>query len=169
MNNPLTQQKNRASTNRTSGGFRGNEDGVALVEFALVLPLLVLLLFGITEFGRAMNYWIDQNHLANTAARWAVVDKNPGPGTTLQDSIRLQAGTAGLRDGATVCIDFPDGAASKVGDPVRATVTYEFAWLPLIGDTIGAAETSIQGSATMRLEKEPSSYAAGCSGAAPQT
>lgn len=140
-----------------------------LVEFALVLPLLLLLLLGIFEFGRAFNYWIDQTHLANIGARWAVVDKNPGPEPTLQESIRAQANSAELREGGTdsvpepveVCIAFPDGS-SEVGDPVETTVEVDFNWLPFIGDSIGVATTTLTGSATMRLERARSEYSAGC-------
>jgi hypothetical protein len=140
-----------------------------LVEFALVLPLLLLLLLGIVEFGRAINYWIDETHLANAAARWAAVDRNPGPGGTLQESIRLQADTEELRSGGTtsvpnptqVCIGFPGGGAD-VGDPVEATVSVEFNWMPFIGNRIGVTTTTLSGSATMRLERAPSEYTAGC-------
>ena len=44
----------------------GREAGVALVEFALVLPLLLVILFGMLDFGKAFNYWIDTTHLANS-------------------------------------------------------------------------------------------------------
>ena len=140
-----------------------------LVEFALVLPLLLLLLLGIVEFGRVINYWIDETHLANAAARWAAVDRNPGPGGTLQESIRLQANSGELRSGGTtsvpnptqVCISFPDGSAN-VGDPVEARVSVEFNWMPFIGDRIGLTTTTLSGAATMRLERAPSEYAPGC-------
>ena len=55
-----------------------DESGTALVEFAFVLPLLLVLVLGIADFGRAFNYWIDSTHLANVAARYAAVNKNPG-------------------------------------------------------------------------------------------
>ena len=67
-----------------------DERGAVLVEFALVLPLLLILVFGMLEFGKAFNYWIDTTHLANEAARWAVVNNNPGAGT-LQEYIKSQA------------------------------------------------------------------------------
>jgi Flp pilus assembly protein TadG len=145
-----------------------NERGAALVEFALVLPLLLLLLFGMLDFGKAFNYWIDETHLANEGARWAVVDKNPGAGT-LQEYIRQQANTPELRDGGTssipspmeVCISFPNGTAS-VGDPVHVSVSATYNWLPFLGDRIGVTQTTITGSATMRLEATPSNYGAGC-------
>jgi len=148
-----------------------SDDGVALVEFALVLPVLALLLFGMLDFGKAFNYWIDETHLANEGARWAVVNKNPGSGggTTLQEYIREQATTPELENGGTpsvasplqVCIEFPAGT-SNVGDPVKVTVETTYRWLGLIAERISITETAIAGAATMRLEAQPTNYGAGC-------
>ncbi len=141
-----------------------------MVEFALVLPLLLVLVFGMLEFGKAFNYWIDTTHLANEGARWAVVDHNPGAGT-LQEYVKGRANTVELRDGGTasipagdeaeVCISFPNGTAN-VGDPVLVTVTATYHWLPFIGDRISSADVTISGSATMRLEAPPTNYGEGC-------
>jgi len=60
------------------------QKGTALVEFALILPILLLILFGLLDFAKAFNYWNDQTHLAAEGARWAVVNSNPGGGQTLQ-------------------------------------------------------------------------------------
>jgi Flp pilus assembly protein TadG len=145
------------------------ESGAALAEFALVLPVLLVIMLGMLDFGKAFNYWIDETHLANEAARWAVVDRNPGAGT-LQTYIQQQATTEELRSGGTgsvpaaaeVCISFPSGT-SRVGDPVNVTVSTTYNWLPFLSDHIGVASTTITGSATMRLEAVPSAYGAGCS------
>jgi Flp pilus assembly pilin Flp len=147
------------------------EDGAALVEFALVLPLLLLLLIGMMEFGRGINYWLDTSHLANIGARWAAVDNNPGPGDTLQESIRMEADTPELQGdvpestsvpaGVEVCINFPDETAN-VGDPVEVKVSVDYNWMPLIGEAIGAGTTTLTGSATMRLEQVPSEFEEGC-------
>jgi Flp pilus assembly protein TadG len=143
-----------------------SEDGAALVEFALILPILIVLLFGMLEFGKAFNYWIDETHLANEGARWAVVDNNPGTGT-LQEYIQEQATTQELRDGGTasvpspaeVCISFPNGTAN-VGDPVEVTVMTTYNWLAALG--LDAASTQITGRSIMRLEATPTAYGAGC-------
>jgi hypothetical protein len=146
----------------------GNGQGGAVaVEFALVLPVLLLLLLGMVEFGRAFNYWLDENHLANVAARWAAVDKNPGEGASLQQSILEEADTNQLRVGteaeppATVCIEFL--GSREVGEPVRATVSYDFHWMPFVSEALeGITSTTITGSATMRMEQAPSEYEDGC-------
>ena len=148
--------------------FCGDDSGVALVEFALVLPILLVVLFGIVDFGKAFNYWIDETHLANAGARWAVVNKNPGTGS-LQEFIRQQADTPELRSGGTasmpsplqICISFPNGT-SNVGDPVTVSATATYNWLPFLGARIGVATTTMTGSATMRLEARPTTYSAGC-------
>ena len=147
---------------------RDPEGGAALVEFALVLPVLLVLLLGMLDFGKAFNYWIDQTHLANEGARWAAVNKNPGGGS-LQQYVRSQANTPELRDGGTasvagpiqICITFPNGT-SQVGDPVRVTASTTYNWLPFLGSRLGIAQTTMTASATMRLEAAPSVYGAGC-------
>jgi Flp pilus assembly protein TadG len=147
----------------------GSENGASLVEFALILPVLAVLLFAMLDFGKAFNYWIDETHLANEGARWAVVDRNPGGGS-LQQYLVDQATTDELRNGGTasvanpaeVCISFPNGT-SNVGDPVLVTVSATYNWLPIISNRIGVTQTTITGSSHMRLEAVPTNYAAGCS------
>ena len=55
----------------------GDERGAALVEFALVVPILLVLLMAMLDFGKAFNYWIDETQLASSGARWAVVNTGP--------------------------------------------------------------------------------------------
>jgi hypothetical protein len=135
------------------------ESGQALVELAIVLPLLLLLLFGIAEFGIALNSANDETHLANEVARYAAVNQNPAPGgQSLSEWAKSQADTNFLQSKGQVCISFPKGTAN-VGDPVQVTVEAPMRWLPIL--KLGP-ETAIRGSATMRLEAAPSVYSAGC-------
>ncbi len=53
------------------------EDGVAMTEFALILPIFMVIVAGLLGFGRVFFYWIQANHVANETARWAIVDRNP--------------------------------------------------------------------------------------------
>lgn len=159
------------------------ENGVVMVEFALVLPLLLLLLVGTMWFGLALNYWIDETHLTREAARYAAVDYNPGPEGTLQAAIQAQADTAALKDGfgstvtgpAVVCINYlanPNngGSVGQVGDPVEATMAVTYNFIPFLSDGvsglfggIGIDDIVIRSTATMRLEAVPNDVVAGCS------
>jgi Flp pilus assembly protein TadG len=145
----------QASVNR-------DESGTALVEFALVLPLFLVLVTGMLHFGKAINYWLDQSHLASEAARFASVNKNPGaddtPAVSLQEWIRQQADTAELRGAAIVCVEFPDDDSPDVGESVRITVRSTYNWIPILEDVVETATTPIRGSATMRIEQAPTNY-----------
>jgi len=50
-------------------------NGQTLVEFALTLPILLLLLFGIIEFGRIFQAWVTLQNSARAAARYATTGR----------------------------------------------------------------------------------------------
>jgi Flp pilus assembly protein TadG len=64
-------------------------EGAAALEFALVLPLLVILLFGIIDFGYLMFIVSTMNNAAREGARRGAVDA--GTPTQIQDNARLAA------------------------------------------------------------------------------
>ena len=64
-------------------------DGVALIEFALILPLLLLLVFGVFEFGRAIQ---TKNILANMSREGAnLASRTSSTVQTIMNSIALTA------------------------------------------------------------------------------
>src|SRR5918992_2099973 len=69
------------------------ERGQALVEFALILPLFLILVVGLIQFGVGLNFWLDLNRLANQGARWAVVNCNPASAKVCETS----GGTVDIR------------------------------------------------------------------------
>ena len=146
-----------------------------MVEFALVVPLLLLVLVGIFEFGRTFNYWIDSTHLANEAARWAVVDRSPDTSpstplaTRLPTYVCLQASTGEMRNGLGVDVGFlHNGVATGapiIGDAVKVTVTKTMSY-PVVGGMLrilggtGFGTIKLTGKSTMRIEQKPTTYAA---------
>jgi hypothetical protein len=143
---------------------RGEETGTAVVEFAVLLPLLLAIVFGVIDFSRILNYANDGTHIANEGARWAVVNQNPGGGT-LQAYILAQGDTPEFRNNSRVCITFPNGASPTIGDPVQVEVKTTFTWLPYIGNILGSA-TSVTtvANAVMRLEQLPTTFSTGSGG-----
>jgi Flp pilus assembly protein TadG len=154
--------KQRSSYRRSLHG----ESGVAIIEFALILPLLMLIVVVILDFGRALNYWVDTTHLASEGARYAAVDRVPAGYTSLQAFIRDQADSGELRDGGSQSIADPlevcvtAAADDEVGDPVEVQVSTTYSWIPLLG--IDDASTTITGRATMRRERLADNVSPGC-------
>ena len=58
---------------------RRGQESQALIEFALISPLLLLLIFGIIDIGRAIFYYDTLNHAAREGARAAVASAAPLP------------------------------------------------------------------------------------------
>lgn len=136
------------------------ERGQATVEFAVVIPLLLLLVVGLFEFGKTFNYWLNLNHLANEGARWAAVDRVPGNQTPTGDDIkayiRSQILTGELQtnvgsSGITLCFDGASPTQPQVGD----AVTVALAAPNPIKLLSGVMNITIRGKATMRLEQAP--------------
>jgi Flp pilus assembly protein TadG len=152
--------RHRLHTTRRALCQPAAEEGQALVEFALVLPVLLLVLFGITEFGLALNTANDETHLANEVARYATVNQNPANGgQSLAAWAKSQADSNFLASGGSVCISFPNDT-SNIGDPVKVSVSAKVNWMPIL--KLGVTSTTVSGSAVMRLEATPSIYSAGC-------
>lgn len=114
--------------------LREDESGQALVEFALVVPIFLLLLLGIVEFARAWNIHQVLTDAAREGARRAVVADVE---TTL-DTVSAVIKRAGAR--ARITIDDDDitvtGFYDGQGKPTTVRIEYEhrLRWVgPLIG------------------------------------
>ena len=117
-----------------------------MTEFALILPVFILIVAGLLSFGRAFFYWIEANHLANETARWAAVDRNPYAPKTLQEQAR-DASTVEFNKDVRVCIAFPAG--SVVGHEVVVKVQKPFSLVPILN----AGTITTRGASTMRIER----------------
>jgi hypothetical protein len=70
------------------------DSGAAAVEFALVLPLLLLILFGIIDFGRMLNAQITINEAAREGARaMALFDASAGGDRVAKATAELPGAT----------------------------------------------------------------------------
>jgi len=124
-----------------------SEGGQSTVEFAMVLPILLLLLMGIIEFGRIISSYMIINNLAREGARFAAVGKTDSQITTLL-----------LNEHATLDVDklevqfSPVYSARVKGEPLKVTVNYTVDLItPLIPEFL-PNPLPISSECTMRLE-----------------
>lgn len=123
-----------ATTRRRLELLVRSEDGQALVEFALVIPMLLLLMLGLVEFSRAWNAQQVLTDIARESLRGAVVANS----SYSQDEMRRRIDDALVRasmdpDKATVDVS---GWKAGTGTPARISIEYEFDFAfiaPLIG------------------------------------
>lgn len=136
---------------------RRGERGVAAVEFALIVPLLLVVLFGIIDFGFAINRYA----IVNNAAREGVREASLGAS---ESEIRaaVDRGMSDLGGTYTVtvsckkkdtstCTSWTAGA--EPGGIARVNVAFTHSWITPIGDLIGRGEDfSVQKTNSMRIE-----------------
>ena len=106
------------------------------MEFALVIPLLIAIMLGIIDMGRAISAYGTVSEAARTAARVAIVDQN---GTAIQSAVTGDPRIAWLGlPAANVQATYGCAAPYSLGCVVTTTVTYRFQPLtPLITTVLG--------------------------------
>jgi Flp pilus assembly protein TadG len=107
-----------------------SDRGTTVVEFALILPILVMLIFGIVEFGRGYNAKITVTHAAREGARVLALTADPDAA-----EIAVKNAATSLDPGAITVTS----SACSPGTPASVTVQYPFSYeVPLVG---GGTET----------------------------
>jgi len=164
-----------------------SERGTAVVEFALVAPLLFLIVFGVIEFGRVLNAYNQLTQLAGQGARAAAVNRNPD-GTQIAASagtvdnadcgghsysIQCQlsnfyAKNDGLSNVSACITSNPPDAQhpfpGAVGAPVTVRVKYVYNFTTGL---FGFAHITLSATQTVRAEATPSYTSGNQVGATP--
>jgi Flp pilus assembly protein TadG len=142
------------------------ERGAELVEFALMLPILLVILAGLWDFGRAYRTYQAITNAARESARLAVVPGGINQKAAVQDGVKAYLNkssldtsfmTAGnintyisLQADAAVTVNLPLGGTSTV-TVSRVSVNYPFSFLvfgPVIRLWVPAS--TLGGSVTLR-------------------
>jgi Flp pilus assembly protein TadG len=136
--------------------------GQALAEFALILPVLFLLIAGIIEFGRAWNIKQAVTDAAREGARFTVVvDTTSEAGIKHRIKQRLSLANIDSLDPPTqititpiASLDCVNGAAGSGAEmSVNVQTKYRMGWVGAIMQWTGGTNTiTISSKATMRNE-----------------
>jgi Flp pilus assembly protein TadG len=124
--------------------------GTAALEFAIVLPLLFTMLFGIIQFGRIIMVQQVLTNACREGARMAVLDGSNAAGVTTAVQNCLANGSV---SGATVLLSPSDPSTAVYGQPVTVTVRIPVnraVWIANPAFVPGT--TQLSASATMRRE-----------------
>ncbi len=126
--------------------MRRNERGAAAVEFALVLPLLVLLLAGIAELGRVFYL---QATLAGAAREGARVMALQNNATAAVTAVKSAAGPLVLSDSQIVVSPGSGACKSTATAPAQAKVTITFT-TPLVTTLFPLTSLTLRGFGAMQ-------------------
>ncbi len=137
---------------RLTGCPRKREDGQSLVEFALVIPIFLLVLFAIVDFGMAFHAWITVTNSAREGARIGAVRA-----TSAQIEQRVRD-TATSLDQANLSVSVTN-AEGPPGGSVVVDVSYNYSLMTPLADLLNMvsggtipATLGLGSTADMRLE-----------------
>jgi len=140
------------------GRQRASQSGQAVIELALTLPLLLVIVMGIFDFGLMFQRYEVVTNAAREGARVGVL---PNYTTTYAEARAQQYLTAGgLSSASATIVAVPGqatfGSPAKTVSQVTVTVSYPYTYpfigpiLNLVGGTLGTV--TLQGVSTMRVE-----------------
>ena len=101
--------------------------GSVAVEFALLLPILLLLIFGVVDFGRAIDAQITLTQAAREGARLAALGQSNSTVVT-----RAQAAATGLSP-VTVSVTSMCPVNAGVGVDAVVQTSYSFSFITPVG------------------------------------
>jgi Flp pilus assembly protein TadG len=140
------------------GGQRASQSGQAVIELALTLPLLLVIVMGIFDFGLMFQRYEVVTNAAREGARVGVLPNY----TTADAQARAQQylTSGGLSSASATIVAVPGqatfGNPAKTVSQVTVTVSYPYTYpfigpiLNLVGGTLGSV--TLQGVSTMRVE-----------------
>jgi Flp pilus assembly protein TadG len=143
---------------------RSADDGAALFEFAIVMPMIVLLVLGVIEFGWLFAQMNQVRHMSQEGARWGAVSHPDIDGDGLEDWADIEAracGASNLPGGTTVTVTGSEGTGGK-GDTATITVTANVQSLTNLGLITMFLPTTLTNTETFRLE-QPAKWTGGSS------
>jgi Flp pilus assembly protein TadG len=121
--------------------------GQALIEIALVLPILLVIICGIADFGRIFYSEIHLNMISQDAVRMA------GLGSTDQAIVQFVNNNVLLGDKDTLQVTvIPNDLTRKSGDFVTVKITYKVKYITPLMNKILPSPFAINTQSTIRVE-----------------
>jgi Flp pilus assembly protein TadG len=100
-----------------------SQRGQELVELSILIPLLLLIAFGVLDLGRAFHAAITITNAAREGARYGTI--NPDDGAGILAATLNEAQSSGVDLSSSVIeVTCPEGCDS--GFPIRVTIRYTF-------------------------------------------
>jgi|LSQX01.2.fsa_nt_gb Flp pilus assembly protein TadG len=131
------------------------ENGQAIVEFAITMPLLLLILCGIIDFGWLFFNKLNISNYTREATRYAIVAGNDETALSLTEKIQtkvINSATLYSSDDLNVDITFSKPASIKEGDVTVEITALVSSLTPVTSLMATDGKIEVASAATMRME-----------------
>lgn len=128
------------------------EDGQAMVEFALILPIFLLILCGILDFGWLFYNQLSLNNACREGARYAVVHTAEDAGTqAIINHINDTTTTVFANDGVDITVEYTSPADPTSGD-IKVSLQADISFFTPVLSSILGKEKTITSTVVMKVE-----------------
>lgn len=124
-----------------------NQEGQALVEFALILPILLLLVMGILQFGMMLNSYLSIENASREGARAGIIGSSDS-----EIKSTVIATSPSLDPNIVIVTITPTEANRKSGETLTVKVTYNYILNVPIISSIFNNVIELNGQTSMRVE-----------------
>jgi Flp pilus assembly protein TadG len=121
--------------------------GQSMVEFTLILPVLMLMIFGIYQFGQTYSDYIQVTNAARTGGRKALVSRGDANGVA--DAVTAAKGATWWLNTSQMTVTVSPSQPWTAGQTVTVTVTYPWS-ISLLGFVAGSG--TLKSATTVRVE-----------------
>ena len=128
------------------------EDGQSMVEFALILPIFLLILCGIIDFGWLFYNQLSLNNACREGARYAVVHTDENADTqSIINHIENISSTVFANDGVDITVTYSSPSDPTAGD-VTVSMQADISFFTPVLSTILGKEKTINSTVIMKVE-----------------
>jgi len=136
-----------------AGGMKKNRRGATILEMAIVLPLLLILVFGVIEYSWMFLKAGQISNAAREGARYAILLDI----TSLEQVTTSPSPLVASLNNADISMDkvtvsSPTGVNVSVGQPVTIEILADYSQLKLIGFPLLPTPGTLRSSVTMLKE-----------------
>ncbi|MCE7986650.1 MAG: pilus assembly protein [Caldilinea sp. CFX5] len=124
------------------------QEGISLAEFALVLPVFLLILLGMVDMGRGFNTYIGMLNATREGAMWLASAGDDLAGMNAR--IESELSHVGLSAGNMMITRIPNKSAYEEGDLVTLKIAYPYDLL--FGAITGFSTVTIRTEHTVRVQ-----------------
>lgn len=122
--------RTRRNTNTRANRRSPRESGAVAVEFALVLPIFLVLVLGIAEFSRAFNIQVSLSEAGREASRYAAIHCSESTySVAAAQSAGIAAAPSVTSPAPTIAITYSGDGTCSPGNNAIATVSYTTPWM----------------------------------------
>lgn len=121
--------------------------GQSLTEFALLLPILLLLMLGVVDVARAYAAYVTITNAAREGARYGM--ENPTDSSGIQAHVNQEAGPGFTLTINITCPGYASCGSAYNGDPITVQVDYTYNFVTTY--LFGVGSLTISNSATMAI------------------